>query len=216
MPEHMSGSGTPLPHTSEERDLLLMKRLCANDTSALDELLRLYWQPLVDFSERMLGSRDAAEDIGQQAFLRLWEGRMTWKIGGSVRAYLYRVARNLALNERKRQRVRLRWLEILGGEESHGPATPEQIAAEDQLERDIHDALAALPARRREVFELVRFHQLSYKQVGAIMGISAQTVANQFSAALSGLRRALADHLGEHDRPAAQPSHEPDRTGSTL
>jgi RNA polymerase sigma-70 factor (ECF subfamily) len=185
------------PSGEEQRDAALIERLCGDDAAALDELLQLHWSALVGYAERILESVDAAEDIAQQTFLRLWERRASWTPGGSLRAYLYRIARNLALNARRHRSVRAKWSQCFRRQYAPHPATPEQVMAGNELEVAIEKAIAALPERRREVFELVRFHSLSYREVGEIMGISVQTVANQMSAALSDLRAALASFLEE-------------------
>jgi RNA polymerase sigma-70 factor, ECF subfamily len=182
---------------SQDSDLELVERLRSGDTTALDELLRLYWPSLVRYAERLLGNPDAAEDVAQQVFLQLWQRRADWQVGGSVRTYLYRLAHHRAIDEQRRQAVRQRWDKIFHRQERSRPVTPEQVAQGNELDAAVHAAIASLPERRREVFELVRFHDLSYQEVGEIMGISAQTVANQMSAALRALRLGLEPFLDE-------------------
>jgi len=172
-----------------------MQKVCHHDDpSALDELLLRYWNPIVQYTERMLGSLDAAEDVAQQVFIRLWERRDRWRRGGSLQAYLYRIARNLSLNEQRSRSVRTRWQEELTLEyDSEGPR-PDRDLEERELAEVVEGAIAALPERRREAFLLTRFHGLTYREVGEVMGISPQTVANQISAALTELREYLRDH----------------------
>jgi RNA polymerase sigma-70 factor (ECF subfamily) len=192
----------PTAFAYADRDLKLVQRLCADDATALDELLSLYWSAVAAYAERLLGNVDAAEDVAQKTFLQLWQRRSSWRVGGSVRSYLYRVARNLALNEQRRRTVRAKWGEIFRRQEQGRPARPDQVAEGNELEAAVNVAISALPERRREVFELVRFHNVSYREVGDIMGISPQTVANQMSAALTDLRNSLAPFLEE---PASAP-----------
>src|SRR5437764_14955386 len=84
----------------------LARRVCAGDSEALDEFLRLQWHPLVAYVARLLASWDDAEDIAQETFLRLLGQRAKWDPTRSVRALIYRTARNLAINQRKWRRVR--------------------------------------------------------------------------------------------------------------
>lgn len=163
--------------------------------STLDELLKLHWHPLVSYASHLLDSADAAEDVVQETFLRLWERRTEWSHTDSV-SFLYRITRNLALNEQRRRKVRARWL--LTGEPLRRPGpTPLESAQESELRGAVEHALHALPPRRREAFVLARFHGLSYRQIAKVMGTSPQTTANQISAALVDLRRALEPFLEE-------------------
>lgn len=204
------------PPIDDEQSELLMKRVSEGDESAFDEMLRLWWPEIARYAGRLVGAPAAGEDIAQQTFLRVWEGRSRWKAGGSPRAYVYRVARNIALNERRRLRIRRRWGErFLHLADSPGPRTPEQVREGREVAAAVAAALAGLPPRRREVFELVRFHSLSYREVAVIMRISSQTVANQMSAALRSLRDSLSDVLHDtSDAPTAHPSIPPQRTGA--
>lgn len=177
------------------RDLELMQAVSQGDTLALDELLRTYWKPLVAQAHSMVGDADAAEDLVQEVFLRVWRHRRRWRGHGSVRAYLYRVVRNLTLNEVRRRRRFARFRERWGGLPQHTPPTPAEVAAGSALESEAREAVDTLPPRRREVFILARFHGLSYREIAETMGISTQTVANQMSAALEDLGKALAPYL---------------------
>lgn len=185
------------------RDELLMRRVSEGDETAFDDLLRLWWSEIARYAERLAGGYAAGEDVAQRTFLLVWERRSRWKPGGSPRAYLYRVARNLALNESRRRRIRRRWGELAPEDERY-LATPEQVRAGKELDAAVAAAIAALPERRREVFELVRFHSLSYREVAQVMAISPQTVANQMSAALRSLRETLAGFL--QDSPGSAPT----------
>ncbi|MBA2245095.1 MAG: hypothetical protein H0W11_09060, partial [Gemmatimonadetes bacterium] len=63
-----------------DRDLKLVQRLCADDATAVDELLSLYWSAVVAYAERLLGNVDGAEDVAQKTFLQLWQRRSSWRV----------------------------------------------------------------------------------------------------------------------------------------
>lgn len=172
--------------------MVTLERIRAGDPRALEELLREAWAPLVRHLASLVGSPEAAQDAAQEAFVRLWERRERWE-GGSARALVFRMGRNAALDQTRRRRVRERWA---GGEGTGMPATapaPDEDLARAELGRRVDAALAALPPRRREVFELVRFEGLSYREVADAMELSVQTVANHMSLALRDLREGLAE-----------------------
>ena len=155
-------------------------------------LLARHWGPLMRYAASILRSDESVEDVVQAAFVRLWEQRAPRDSQHDV-AFLYRTVRNLAFNERRWLRVRARWR---AGTQSATwfAAEPDE---EEAAERRVRDAVAALPRRRREVFELARFHGLSYRQIAETLGVSPQTVANHMSAALRDLRGALHDLLDD-------------------
>lgn len=90
----------------EASDHELLAKLQHGDVDALDALIQRYWSPLVAYVTRLGSTSDAAEDIVQQTFARLWERRTTWRTTGSVRGLLYRIARNLAVSEHRAERAR--------------------------------------------------------------------------------------------------------------
>jgi RNA polymerase sigma-70 factor (ECF subfamily) len=169
--------------------------------SALQALIDRYWQPLVGYASRFLDSKDAAEDIAQDAFVRLWERRLAFDLTGSVRCYLYRTVRNRICDEQRKTRVRTRWLTLSPDPEFSPSSDPAQIVEAKELRRIVERKISSLPTRRREVFILAHLHDLTYHQVAEVMGISAQTVANHVSTALTQLRGELAAYLGDQRAP---------------
>lgn len=165
------------------------------DAATFPVLLERYWDPLSRYAERMLGDADAADDIVQEAFTRLWERRERWTPTGSIRSYVYRLVRNLVIDDvRSRQRrlklLRSRHAEITShSRQSVGESESEALAAA------VEAAIQALPERRREVFMLAHLHDLSYKQIAEIMGISPNTASNHMTLAMQDLRAALAAFL---------------------
>jgi RNA polymerase sigma-70 factor, ECF subfamily len=170
-------------------DVVLMERLGQGDETALTELLERYWKPLVKYALGFVGDLDSAEDIVQDASVRVWRSRANWRPIGSVPSYLYRIVRNLALQEQKRRKGRQR----LGSLDFHtdAPATPAEELDRMRIRHALQGGLDTLSPRRRETVILTRFHNLSYNEVAEIMGISPQTVANQMSSALRDLRKVL-------------------------
>lgn len=172
----------------------LLARLRNDDTAALDSLLKQYWPPLVSYLTGWLGSADAAEDVTQRTFLRLWERRADWVPDGSLRALLFRIARNIAISDQRtvgaRARAAARFVQTRA---SRREPTALDALENEELGSVLERAVQALPHRRREVFLLRCVHDLSYREIAATMGISQQTVANQLSRALCTLR----DQLGE-------------------
>jgi len=183
-----SASGKePEVRGQEFDEVQVMRRLQSGDTAALQQIMDLFWNPLMAFSLQLLNDRDDAADATQTTFVRLWNHRGDWQ-PGSLRSYLFRLTRNLALD-----RIRAEKARTLRQRASAPPPprTPEEILECDEVIGEVDRAVQALPPRRREVFSLAYLHGLSYRQIAEIMEISENTVSNQMTRALAELRVAL-------------------------
>lgn len=193
---HNPGNGARTPSVKPvdpAKATELMRRISAGDAAALDELVACYWSRLVQYITQFLPDLDAAEDIAQSTFVRLWEKRASWRPTGQVSGYIYHIARNLALNERRRYGTRRKLTEAVRLHETgRRNPTPLDEMEVGELRAAVTRAIDALPERRREIFRLSRFDGLTYAEIARVMEISPQTVANQMSAALDTLRIALA------------------------
>jgi RNA polymerase sigma-70 factor (family 1) len=160
-----------MPSTSESRTEIFTK-LFAESREALHRYIR-----------RFVGSSETAKEIVQEAFLR------TYRQGESVttlRAFLFSTARNLAANEYRHRRTMER--NALGNFSLSGVKTEhESLEAEslrDERNRLILEAIDRLPPQCRAAFTLRVFHQCSYKEVAARLGISAKTVEKHIARGL--------------------------------
>jgi len=174
-------------------------RFRAGDTAAFEELLAQFWDRIVAYVERLLGDRDVARDIAQDAFVRLWTKRHQWIESASIPAFLYHTARNLTIDEHRRDQVRKHGVVMRYGGEIESPPTPARDLETEELRRILETAVNALSPQRREVFCLYYEHNMSYRQIAATMGIKPQVVANYMSAALAALRETLKPMLPRDD-----------------
>ena len=174
-----------------------LDRIRSGDERALADLLRESWAPLVRYLGTLSETREAAEDAAQEAFVRLWEHRERWTTG-TARGLLFRIGRNVALDSRRKGAVRSRlWVEAANSA-ARRPPTPIDELLESEAAKRIRAAVAALPERRGEVFRLVRYHGLSYREVADALDIAELTVANHLTRALAELREHLPDLLGDN------------------
>ena len=181
---------------SAQHDALtsLMDEIREGSEPALGELMELCWPELVRYAASQLGDVDLARDIAQEAFIQVWERRRGWRRRGSARVYLYRIVRHLVIDRKRRRAVRRRWRDRQGRDDAirggHAPSPADMLEATLLADR-FRAAVASLPDRRREVFELVFQRGLTHAEAAAVMKVSAQTVANQMSAALRTVRRVV-------------------------
>lgn len=172
----------------------LWERLRAGSRSAFDAIFRLWYPRLVATAQAIVGERAVAEELAQDVMLELWRRRTTLTLETTLAAYLHRSARNRALNYVRHERVtRLAEPELSAAAASPRGADHEVRSAE--LEAAVREAVASLPERCREVFELSRVQGLRYSEIAGAMGISVKTVEAQMAKALRVLRERLAAWL---------------------
>jgi len=169
----------------------LMVHIQRGDAEAFDRLLSLYWRGAHSYAEHLLGDRESAHDVVQEAFIRLWQRRAVWKPSGPVRVWIFRTVRNLCISEHRRAMVRARWAAAQADLETSAGRTPLRDVEDAELARAMDQAIKHLSPRRREVFTLFHIEELSYREISDILAIRPQTVANYLQAALADLRIAL-------------------------
>src|SRR5213594_4269648 len=105
-------------------------RIRAGDLGAFEALYRGYWERLYAFAFRYLRSKEDAEEIVQEVFLRIWRGRAHWVPAGAVRNYLYLAVRNAARDRLERAAVARRWRGRVGQVAPAPAMQPDLEAAE--------------------------------------------------------------------------------------
>jgi RNA polymerase sigma-70 factor (ECF subfamily) len=172
----------------------LLARLRRGDEGAFDAVFRAYYGALVGLAEGMLRHRAVAEEVVQDVMLELWRRRETLAVEESLRAYLFQATRNRALNHLRHRKVEHRGEPHARGE-SVTPAAADALLAEEEIDVAVRRAVAGLPDRCREVFELSRVHGLTYAEIARTLGISVKTVEAQMGKALKVLREKLGAYL---------------------
>ena len=189
--------------TRGEDERALFARLATGDEEAFDAIFRAWYPPLVRIAEGIVRERAVAEEVVQDVLLEVWRRREVLGNEESPRAYLIRAARNRALNHVRHLRVQQKSAPYIGGRDADAPEGMSRLV-EAELDSAVRDAVAGLPPRCREVFELSRVHGLSYAEIARSLEISVKTVEAQMGKALRVLRERLAPWLPGGDRASAR------------
>ncbi|RZM26606.1 MAG: RNA polymerase sigma-70 factor [Pedobacter sp.] len=167
---------------------LLLKK---GNKKAFTELYNRYWTVLFLHARKMLKDDEEAKDVVQELFVHLWNRAGTLDLNSSISAYLYKAVRNKIYNLIAHKKVINDYQQSLIMFLEEGELITEELVREKELALIIEQEIQLLPPKMREVFELSRRQHLSYKEIGARMGISDHTVKRQVSNALSVLRAKL-------------------------
>lgn len=170
----------------------LMARVAGGDQQAFRALARRHAGPAHRLARRIVGSDAQAEDIVQDALLRVWTNAVRWRPQAAFRTWLYRVVVNLCLNAKRRPAD-------LPLSAAGDPADPEDAgAALERRERDhaVAAAVDALPARQRAAIVLTYQEGLSNAEAAAVLDASVSGLEALLVRARRTLRAALGDDFG--------------------
>ena len=158
-------------------------------------VFRMYYSPLLNYAGRILKDVEAANDVVQECFCRLYERRRELRKELQVRPYLYKSVYNACMDAIKHQKVESNYInqELLDFYFSKVIETPEaeQALLDEDLKGAIQDAINKLPERCREIFVLSKVDGLSNKQIAEQLNISMKTVEAQMTTAFVRLRKEL-------------------------
>lgn len=171
-----------------QADQKLVIRLLSGDVSAFDELYLKYNKRVFGFCYGLLRSRDEAEGIVQEVFIKIWENKANLRPDLSFSWYLFTIARNSVINlinHRKYEKEFIRYSEIY--RKGYENETEEQIFYSDALDQ-LENAINRLPPKRKEVFLLSRREGMSYQRIADTLKLSVKTVEVHISQALKQIR----------------------------
>ena len=177
--------------TVEDPDGELVRRAGLGETAAVQALVARKLGRVLSLAERMLGDRAEAEDVAQEAFLRVWRIAPRWRPGAAkFDTWLHRVTLNLCLDRLRRRRERP--AADPPDSPDPGPAPDRGLIAAD-VGRRVRAALRDLPSRQRLAIVLCHYQELGNIEAAALMGVSVEALESLLSRGRRALRAALAD-----------------------
>ena len=178
----------------DDSDEALMARVARGDEPAFRALARRHLPVMVGIARRILGNAADAEDVAQEAMLRVWVHAPSWQPLALFRTWLTRVVVNLCLDRKRRAP----WVELeaAGDIVDPTPGASEQ-AERGERERMVAAAIAKLPDRQRIAIALTYSEGMSNGQVAEALGTSVSAVETLLVRGKQNLRRALNDVIDE-------------------
>ncbi|MHC4178702.1 MAG: RNA polymerase sigma factor [Planctomycetota bacterium] len=180
-------------HKFDER---LMQQVARGNRTHLGTLVRRYANPLLTFIQRMVGDRHRSEELFQEVFLAVWNGRRRYQYPRPFRAWLFGIAANKCRAAFRRPTP----LPVVL-DDPHcvlavtSDPSPVEAAIASETATLVATAVAALPPGQRTVVVLRIWNGLSYHEIAEIVERTESTVRSQMFHALAGLRRFLEPRL---------------------
>jgi RNA polymerase sigma-70 factor (ECF subfamily) len=177
-------------------ELELIRRLQSGDVAAFRELVEANKQRLFALAYGLVGNAQEAEDVSQEAFIKVYRGIGGFRGDAQLSSWMYRIVVNLCLNRRRKKSLSA--MELREDFENDGTLAsaagdnPEHHTEASLLQRHLRHALQRLSPQQRTIFILRHDQDLPLKEISSIMKISEGTVKSQLFRAVAKLQQALA------------------------
>ena len=192
---------------SDEALMLLCQK---GRQDALEQLYQRHYRPVLLFILRLMQNREMAEDLVQETFIRVYNNRDSWQPRSKFTSWLYRIARNLCIDEKRRYWNRLVQMDSqYATYNDSGPSSPldkaedENSDARDRFaskidEETIKQAINQLSPEQREVIILNKYQGMSYIEIAEILGATPESIKQRAYRAHLKLRQILQPLLHEY------------------
>lgn len=176
-----------LPNTNDTENQLLLQ-LSEGSESALQQLFYLYHQQIGAFVFKLTRSRELAEEIVQDVFLKLWTCRHASQEIRNLKAWLFTLSRNQALNALRSQLKEKKVKKYLGDLPLSESFTQDDLTQNDRFTL-MDEAIKLLPPQQQKVFLLSRYQRLKYEEIAHKMNISRETVKSYLQNATTSITK---------------------------
>jgi len=176
----------------------LVSYALAGHEACFEELVNRYQRPIAAYVYRMVGDYDAALDLTQEVFIKVYKSLARYRSEFKFSTWIYKIAHNAAIDHLRRHALRAQAL--AGGIDGEGrelaiesgPLTPEQESEKKERCSEIEAMVQLLPAAYRELIVLRHSHDLSYDEIAEVTGLPLGTVKNRLFRAREAMRDQLA------------------------
>lgn len=192
---------------SDEALMLLCQK---GRQDALEEIYRRYYRPVLLFILRLIQNREMAEDLVQETFIRVYNNRKSWQPRSKFTSWLYRIAKNICIDEKRRYWNRLVYADSQFGNNSEKGNSTVLDRVEDSAgdardhfalkidEDEIKKAINQLSPEQREVIILNKYQGMSYHEIAEILGATPESIKQRAYRAHLKLRQILSPLLQEY------------------
>lgn len=167
-----------------------------DDESAYKDLFIAFFKPLEQFAFSFIRSKELAEEIVSDVFIKIWQKRSELEAIGNLKVYLYVSIKNTALTYllKQHRQVAVSIDELTIELESFSRNPEEQLLSAEVI-RQVNEVIQNLPPRCKIIFKFIKEDGLRYKEVAEILNISVKTIDNQLSIALRKISKVVSIDL---------------------
>lgn len=184
----------------------LIRAAQAGDEGAFERLVRQYDQNVLRLAMNLLRSPEDANDVYQEAFLRVYRNLGSFRFDCSFHTWLYRIVTNLCLDHLRKRKVRktestivetdegqIDRLDHVAEQRAHGD--PQRTLLSSELRVKIQDAIGQMTERERLVFEMRHYQGMRLRAIGEVLGTTEEAAKNCLFRATQKMRAALGEYV---------------------
>lgn len=187
------------------REKILLARIRDGDDASFETLVNAHAARLIGAAWRMVGSREDAEDLVQETFIRLHKNIAQFRGDSSLSTWLYRILSRLAIDHLRRQKLKRTFFFQRNTEQDQDPLdqaadpgpNPAEICLTGEVGRRLIKAMEKLSSRQRMVFVLRHHEGLPLKEIANVLELEVGTVKTHLYRAVHCLREELRDLQGD-------------------
>lgn len=189
----------------DDPDVRLMLAVKAEDPGAFETLVERHSSFLLNFIFKFTGSKATAEDLAQEVFFKVYRAAPNYQPTAKFRTWLLTIASNLCLNRKRWEKNHFAHsldaprseggTQTLGDDVADDGERPGDSMERLEMRRAVRAAIADLPENQRVAVILARYHELSYVEIGEMLGLSIMAVKSLLNRAKENLKDKLVREL---------------------
>lgn len=173
-----------------------LREFINGDDRAFAKLVNRYKERIFLVVLRIVRNRDDAKDLAQEAFIKAYRNRQSFRADSSFYTWVYRIAVNLSLNYINRNRER-KADSLEDTDSSNFSIEPDLTVEQEELRKTIDNAIKDLPARQRTVFVLRHYEEKSHAEIAQMLAITEGAVKANYHQAIQKLKGSLGIYMNE-------------------
>ena len=176
-----------------DEDTILMLEAAKGSDHAFRMLVEKWKNALINYFYRSTANAATSEDLAQQTFINLYRARESYQAKAKFSTYVFRIARNILINEYRSSSRRIQSVEL--NPETDSPAAPNSDLEAAELEEIFEAAISGMPENQRTAILLLKQQELSYEEIADAMDASVGAVKTWIFRARATLRNALKERI---------------------
>lgn len=176
---------------------VLISKLKNGDVSAFSSIFLSYYRDLVLFATRFTRDQEAAEEVVQDVFVKLWEDHETININVSLRSFLLKSVQNKCIDMIRHRKIRNAHSNYVLENQPLFDCDTDNYIFCSELREQIETTLDNLPEELSTAFRMNRFKGLKYEEIAGVLNVSVRTIEVRIGKALKALRSQLKDYFFE-------------------
>lgn len=177
-----------------DTDIRLMLEVQSGNIRSFEELLAKHQKGVLNVIYRYVNNEHLAEDLAQEAFLRIYKARSSYQPQAKFTTWLYKIVTNLCLNELKRHKKTY----SLDQAPDQADIKPSQPAEKTETINKVKEVIADLPPNQRMAVVLNKYQGLPYEAIAQSLGISAKAVKSLLARARANIKERLAGYVNKN------------------